>query len=94
MSNVTSVDSRGNRPSRGMMISLKEEERDKERGQNLAAGEDMCVEQRIHRRRTKRHREPGTMEGRPVRCRDQTWEGFGVCPRGYWKSQKAFKLNG
>lgn len=79
-------------------MGLKEEEREKQRGQNPALGEDMCVKQRMHRQRTERprwpeHREPGAKGGRPVRCRDQTWEGFGVYPRGNWKSQKAFKLN-
>lgn len=39
-------------------------------------------------------RELGVMEERLVRWKGQTWAGFGVQPKGNWKSQRAFMLKG
>lgn len=39
-------------------------------------------------------RELGVMGERLVRWKGQTWPGFGVQPKGNWKSQKAFMLTG
>lgn len=56
--------------------------------------EEAAHAQSQKRPRQPEHRKLGATDRRLVRCRGKAWTGFGVHPKGNWKSQKAWKLKG